>query len=339
MNLSRTIPTIFLPFILVFFLFSCSSPKPDGAQSSKSSTGGPTAADSAVASEFNLSDLMTDFSKHSVPTDQIYDGGVSKNGIPAIDFPEFINLKDAGGFLTELDYGILLNVKNDVRFYPFNILNWHEIVNDIVGGVPVAVTFCPLCGSGIVYERIVDGDTLDFGVSGKLYESNLLMFDNRTESLWSQAMGEALVGQFTGKKLKLINSVVVSYEEIETDYPAVKILSPNTGFDRNYTRSPYADYISTEELYFPIANKSDQFTPKNMMYVVVSNGERIAFDWLSLLKKGSASVTTSSGNVQVTVKKNVPYATLKGESLPGYFTFWFSWYTHFGATGKVWPAK
>lgn len=295
--------------------------------------------DSAIAHQYDFEGLKTDFSKHSIPLDSIFSGGPEKNGIPAIDFPDFQTIDQCKGFLSDPDYGILLQGKNEIKFYPINILNWHEIVNDEIDGTPVAVTFCPLCGSGIVYERLIGSDTVSFGVSGKLFESNLLMFDDKTESLWSQGMGEAVAGAYTGTKLKLVNSTITSFEDLAAYFPKAKVLSPKTGFDRNYSQYPYTDYLSSEDLYFPVSHKSNKFSPKDMMYVVQSGKSSIAFDWLALLKKGDASVKTADGLVSVKVTDNIPSATNdSGESLAGYFSFWFSWYTFYGERGYVWTS-
>ncbi len=292
--------------------------------------------DSAFEKQFAFSDLKTNFSRHSVPLDSIHDGGPGKNGIPALDFPEFIETKNAKGFLNGVDYGIVVQGNTQTKFYPFNILNWHEIVNDFIEGVPVTVTFCPLCGSSIVYERLVDGDTLNFGVSGKLYESNLLMFDDKTESLWSQALGEAVAGDYTGKKLRLFNSFVTSFGEVEQNFPDALILNPKTGFDRNYSQYPYADYLSNEELYFPVSGSSNRFQNKEMMYIVPAGKSSIAFKWTSLVEKSKAEINTPAGLLKVSVKEGIPSAVLGDQKLPGYFSFWFSWYAIHDNNGIVW---
>jgi hypothetical protein len=167
--------------------------------------------DTTLLSKYEPGELRTNWNNHSVPIDSIHDGGPGKNGIPAIDFPEFVSVDGARRFLTDPDFGILIINGNEEKFYPLKILNWHEVVNDNIAALSVAVTFCPLCGSAIVYNRTVDGDTLLFGVSGKLYESNMLMFDEGTESLWSQASGVAIAGDLTSKNLELINSSIFSF--------------------------------------------------------------------------------------------------------------------------------
>jgi hypothetical protein len=328
---------VFVTIALVSLLLS--SCKPPVADSSSKQNPESGLADSSMAAEYALKDLKTDFSKHSVPIDSIHDGGPSKNGIPAIDFPEFLTVEQAKRFLTDVDYGILLQGKTETKFYPFNILSWHEIVNDEIGGIPVAVTFCPLCGTGIVYERIVKGDTLQFGVSGKLYESNLLMFDHKNESLWLQALGEAIAGTYTGEKLKLVNSSMVSYEDVHNHFSNALVLSPKTGFDRNYTQNPYGDYMSSDELYFPVSKTDARFSPKEMMYVVPAGKTAVAFHWKTLGKTGIANINTPAGHLSVKVENNVPVATLNNETVPGYFSFWFSWYAVYGDKGIVWGSR
>src|SRR3989344_4868604 len=149
----------------------------------------------------SLPGLNTDTGKSSIDQSKIVSGGPGKDGIPAISNPKFVDIGDEE--LSDSTSGILINLNKQTRFYPFNILVWHEIVNDSIEGSYIAVTFCPLCGSAIVFDRRVGDEILEFGVSGLLYESNLLMYDKKTESLWSQVLGEAVVGSYTGTKLAL----------------------------------------------------------------------------------------------------------------------------------------
>jgi hypothetical protein len=140
-----------------------------------------------------------------VPLDQIVSGGPPPDGIPSIDNPKFISIQEAEEFLKGSDLIVGLNINGDTRAYPLQILVWHEIVNDIVGNTPVAVTYCPLCFTNQVFNRAMnDGQILEFGTSGKLYDSNLVMYDRTTKSLWSQAMSQAIVGKLAGVKLERI---------------------------------------------------------------------------------------------------------------------------------------
>ncbi len=295
-------------------------------------------SDSLLLAQYAHNALKTNLSKHSIPLDSILDGGVGKNDIPAIDFPEFANVEQAHGYLTDPDYGILLTANGEHKFYPLAILNWHEIINDAIGGRPVLVSFCPLCGTAIVYDRIVNGDTMLFGVSGKLYESNLLMFDEGTESLWSQALGECVAGDLTGKKLSLANSVFVSFEQVQKDYPDAEVLSIKTGYERNYTQDPYSEYVSSDELFFPVSRSDSRYPNKDVMYVVQVENTSVAFHWKDLLRLSAAQQKTADGTVSVKIHDFTPSAIKKedGSSLKGYFSCWFSWVATYGDQGVVW---
>jgi len=151
--------------------------------------------------EFNI--METNGVKHIIPLDKIKGGGPPKDGIPSIDNPVFANVQDSQ-FMSDSDTVIGVEINGDVKAYPIFILVWHEIINDNVGGTPVAVTYCPLCYTNQVFERVIDGQEVEFGTSGKLYNSNLLMYDRLTESYWSQALGMAVKGELTGYQLNLI---------------------------------------------------------------------------------------------------------------------------------------
>ncbi len=295
--------------------------------------------DSHLWRKFAHSELKTNWSLSLIPLDSIHPGGPPKNGIPAIDFPEFLSAQQAKAMLLPTDMGVFVNYGNEQKFYPLRILNWHEIVNDVVGGLPVAVTFCPLCGSAITFSRVVDNDTLTFGVSGRLFESNLLMFDDQTESLWLQASGRCVVGDHLGKRLQHINTNLLTFEELLTMYPAASVLSMNTGYHRNYAANPYVDYDQHEELYFPVSRTDRRFANKEMVYVVVLDTVSTAFLWRALLQQGTARLVTPFGTVRVAVSNNIPVAVEEstGRSLPGYFSYWFSWYTVAAPRTFVWP--
>ena len=154
--------------------------------------------------------METDGIKHLIPLDKIKGGGPPKDGIPSIDNPVFAAVSDSN-FMSDSDTVIGLVIDGDARAYPLFILVWHEIVNDTVGGLPVSVTYCPLCYTNQVFERIIDGTEVEFGTSGKLYNSNLLMYDRLTESYWSQALGLAVKGELTGTQLNLIPFDVITW--------------------------------------------------------------------------------------------------------------------------------
>lgn len=192
----------------------------------------------------------TDFSKHNVSFAEIKSGGPPKDGIPAIDAPRFEQLvgsKPTGwsAGLGDTEPVIDLSVRDDPRAYPLRILIWHEITNDVVGGMPVAVTYCPLCNAALVFDRTVDGRALDFGTTGKLRNSDLVMYDRQTESWWQQFTGEAIVGTLTGQQLRLIPSRLESFERFRHRFPAGRVLVPSDPNARNYGRNPYIGYDAT----------------------------------------------------------------------------------------------
>jgi hypothetical protein len=187
----------------------------------------------------------TDFSKRTVPMEELMAGGPSKDGIPAIDNPQFETVEQANRWLGKREPVAVVEMNGEAKAYPLQILIWHEIVNDIVGETPVVVTFCPLCNTTLAFDRRFDGRVLDFGTTGYLRHSDLVMYDRQTETWWQQATGEALIGEYAGSSLTFIGSPVVSWNEFRAQYPAGKVLSRDTGhpdYADRYGRNPYVGY-------------------------------------------------------------------------------------------------
>jgi Protein of unknown function (DUF3179) len=181
-----------------------------------------------------------------VDPELIISGGPPPDGIPPIDEPRFLAHGDVG-FLAPQEPVLSVELEGEAKAYPLRIMMWHEIVNDEIGGTPVTVTYCPLCNTGIAFRRpVVDGELLDFGTSGRVYHSNLVMYDRQTETLWSQATGQAILGQLLGRQLDFIPAQVVSWNDWRATYPDGKVLSQDTGFDRPYGQNPYQGYDSPE---------------------------------------------------------------------------------------------
>ena len=185
----------------------------------------------------------TDFDNSSINMDEVLSGGVPRDGIPPIDNPQFVDVQRVSD-LSPQSPVIALNIDGDARAYPLEVLTRHEIVNDELGNVPVAITFCPLCNSAVVFDRRVDGEVLRFGVSGNLRYSDLIMWDDLSESWWQQLTGEAIVGAYRGYRLRMLASQLVSFEVFRQRYPHGKVLrGPQGGYGRN----PYVDYDSSAE--------------------------------------------------------------------------------------------
>jgi hypothetical protein len=187
-------------------------------------------------------DWKTNWNKHNVPFEEFLSGGPPRDGIPSIDEPEFISIQKAQSWLKESEPVIILELNRTARAYPLQILMWHEIVNDSIDGEPVMITFCPLCNAAIAFDRRINGQVYEFGTSGLLRNSDLVMYDRTTESLWQQFTGEAIVGDMTGNLLMQLPSSIVSFGEFQKAFPKGEILSRDTGFSRNYGQNPYVGY-------------------------------------------------------------------------------------------------
>jgi hypothetical protein len=184
----------------------------------------------------------TDFSRHTVPYDELLALLPVRDGIPAIDNPTFETLEEATEWLFENEPVIAVEYNGDARAYPLQVLTWHEIVNDTVGEIPVVVTFCPLCNSALVFDRRLNGETYDFGTSGWLRHSDLVMYDRTTESMWQQFTGEGIVGELAGEQLTFLPSSIISFANFSEAYPEGIVLSNKTGFGRPYGQNPYPGY-------------------------------------------------------------------------------------------------
>jgi hypothetical protein len=185
----------------------------------------------------------------SIPVQEILRGGPPRDGIPALDDPRVVAVGDAPWADDDRVIGVLRG--SEARAYPLAVLSWHELVNDTLGGFPLLVSYCPLCGTGMVFERTVAGEVRRFGVSGLLYKSDLLMFDRSTDSLWSQLEAAAVTGPLRGERLKLVRSRIESWKRWRTRHPQTTVLSSSTGHERDYANPPYADYATSDRLVFP----------------------------------------------------------------------------------------
>lgn len=232
----------------------------------------------------------TDFSKTSIDFSDILSGGPPKDGIPSIDEPRFEGVATVKHLAdTEPVIGLVIN--GDARAYPLQVLIWHEIVNDSVGCVPISVTFCPLCNTAMVFDRRVKGRVLDFGTTGKLRNSDLVMYDRQTESWWQQFLGEAIVGELMGTVLKLIPARIESYARFRERAPHGKVLVP-AGFRRAYGMNPYAGYDTRKRPYgFFTGSLPTEIAP--LARVVTIDKEAWSLDLL----RDRARIETASGIV------------------------------------------
>jgi hypothetical protein len=213
---------------------------------------------------------------HEIRLEEIFWGGVPKDGIPALTNPARI-APEAATYLTDDELVFGVEIKGDARAYPLRILDWHEMLNDVVGGVPVTLAYCTLCGSGILYDTRVPGraEPFVFGSSGFLYRSNKLMYDRETHSLWNQFTGRPVVGPLTGSgiELEVLPVTIASWRDWRAAHPETSVLSLETGFERDYTPGePYGDYFASPELMFPALVPDRRLAPKDYVFAVRLDG-------------------------------------------------------------------
>jgi len=276
--------------------------------------------------------LVTDGVKHTVPLDEILGGGPPKDGIPSIDDPQFTSVTEARNFLDDTDVGITFKLNGTTRFYPFKILVWHEIVNDTIHGNPVLITYCPLCFSGIVFEPMVNGKPTKFGTSGKLWNSNLVMYDRQTDSYWSQILGEAIKGELAGQKLNVLPFDQMRFGEFAQKYPDAEILSKDTGAQRFYGHDPYGDYYTTPDLIFPVSNRDERLPDKEYILGLVLNGAAKAYQPGLIKEKGLVNDSLGGEKIQIKYIKDLDVVRMYTFNSDGtkqqvnpFPSYWFSW--------------
>jgi hypothetical protein len=241
----------------------------------------------AESPPFSTASWTTDFDRRTVPWSDILSGGPPKDGIPAIDDPTFENVAAASEWLTDSDPIILLQHDGQARGYPLSILIWHEIVNDTVGSTPVAVTFCPLCNASIVFKRVLDDEVLDFGTTGKLRNSDLIMYDRQSETWWQQFTGEGIVGEHTGRQLDFLESQVISFSDFAAEFPEGDLLARPPAA-RSYGNNPYVGYDSGTERPFLFSGElDDRISPTERVVGLDLNGVVMAYPFATVAEVGT----------------------------------------------------
>ena len=286
-------------------------------------------AQAATSNGFNLDNA-------SIPIAEIFSGGPPKDGIPAINHPKFVSIKDAT-FLHNEDRIIGVIINNVARGYPIKILNHHELVNDRIGDQSFTVSYCPLCGTGMVFTTNFganeNGNARIFGVSGLLYNSDVLLYDRSTLSLWSQIMKEAISGKLKGQKLTQIPALHTNLAEWKEKHPESEILSIDTGFHRNYNRSAYQGYERSRQIWFEVSQKAPQnYHPKEQVMGVEVNGMFKAYPFIELSKQGKTSFTDELNGLKINIQWNESSRSAsvqsdKGITLNSTVAYWFAWFT------------
>lgn len=271
---------------------------------------------------FNLTNLL-------VPCDEIKGGGPPRDGIPSIDKPDFTEASNARHVFKD-DYVLGVFYNGVAKAYPVRILDWHEIVNDYFGDTPVAVTWCPLCGSGMSFIRKVRGIKRTFGVSGLLYNSDVLLYDRQSLSLWSQIMGKAIAGPEAGADLEFIPTLYTTFEKWRARHPNTLVLTQKTGVMRDYFSTPYEGYDHDPTLLFRPKHMSKAFKNKERVVGVEVGGQHRAYPF-SRLKKQPQPVRDTLNGVEILIHYDKKSRTAVAERADGaplraVTLFWFAWY-------------
>lgn len=284
-----------------------------------------------VLNDFDLSDA-------AIPVDEIHRGGPPRDGIPSIDNPRFWDVREADEFLEDDDTVLGYGEGESARAYPFRILVWHEVVNDVVDGEPIAPTYCPLCGTAMVFHREYGGQVLEFGVSGLLYNSDVLLYDRETESLWSQIGLDAISGPMKGERLRWLPSEQMSWAAWRERYPEGKVLSTATGFRRDYSRMPYADYEASPGTKFPYRDHRDDLETKEWVAGAIVAGAPKAYP-LDAMPDGEVIRDTVGGEiVRVRFATDEDLITIEkedGTPVPVVRAYWFAWQAFYPET-ELW---
>lgn len=316
----------------------------------------------------------------AIRLEEVVWGGVSVDGIPALDNPRF-HPAEAAPWLRQEDLVFGVEINGDARAYPLRILDWHEMFNDVIGGVPVALAYCTLCGSGILFETLLPGRERPFvfGSSGLLWRSNKLMFDRATNSLWNQFTGQPVVGPLTGSGIRLRPRpvVITTWQAWVAAHPATRLLSAETGHQRNYSPgAAYGDYFASPALMFPAATDDRRLAPKDLVFAL--RGAATDKAWPLALFAGGRVINDRAGVLDIVLigdtatrsvrayrrdglefsagpdpgqviaggrSWRVTEAALLGpdgrglDRLPGHVAYWFAWAGYLGAEGELAAAR
>ncbi len=269
-----------------------------------------------------------DLSGALVPVEEIEQGGPPRDGIPAIDQPHFISAGNAG-FLSDSDRVLGIDHNGIRKAYAVKILNFHEIVNDRFGQEAIVVSYCPLCGTGMAFLAAADDSVHSFGVSGLLYNSDVLLYDRETDSLWSQLMKQAITGPLRGQHLQQITLSHTSWKDWRNRYPDTLVLSTDTGSRRNYERSPYDGYENSKNLYFPVRSMDTRYHPKEWVIGLSVGGMHKAYPFVELSRtSGDIQDRLAGKELRIrydSLNRTGQVFTADGRELPTTISYWFAW--------------
>jgi hypothetical protein len=270
-----------------------------------------------------------------VAFDSIMQACPARDCIPSIDQPVYVPTGEVD-YLRDDDLVMTLTHNGITRAYPTRILDRHEIVNDMFGADPVAITYCPLCGSGLAFDRRQNGQVLDFGVSSLLHNSDLIMYDRQTESLWQQITGEAFAGESRGAQLKTLPLSMITWNDWRQQYPEASVLTVDDIHTEKYQKDAYGDYAESEKLYMPVSATDARLHPKRVIYGMEIGDQAIAIDSDWLEKERQWANDFGGKQLRVALDRNGEItASLDGRTVTIHRMFWFAWYSFHTNTALI----
>ena len=264
-----------------------------------------------------------------IPAEKILPGGPNKDGIYALDRLLFVPATDAT-FMRDTNRVIGIEFAGEARAYPVKILNYHEVVNDRINGESLVISYCPLCGTGMVFHAAAEDQALNFGVSGLLYNRDVLLYDKQTESLWSQIMGQAVSGPMKGTRLELIKASLTSWSDWKNQHPDTAVLLNHTGYNRDYEIDPYAGHDRASRLFSPVGHDNHQYMSKLLTLGVEIEGRFKAYPFKEL-RNSPPEFKDQFASIDITIQfdqknKTARVLSNKGEEIPTVISSWFAWY-------------
>ncbi len=267
------------------------------------------------------------YSEKSVKLSDLKQGCRMRDCIRSIDKPKYVDAAYAS-FVADDEPVLALEWNGEYRAWPTRIMDQHEIVNDVIGGEPIAITWCPLCGSAVGVKRTVNGEVTEFGVSGLLYNSDLVFYDRTTNTLWDQIEAKGIVGPLTGHALELVPITLTTWRTWRMAHPQTQVLSTDTGYFRAYSQDPYASYRESDQLMFPVKSRSSRIRPKSVVYGFDIDGDKIAFTEAVLQAAATVDADLDGRTVTARLREDGSVRVIDGDSEHAPVRlFWFAWYT------------
>jgi hypothetical protein len=264
--------------------------------------------------------------------EDLVDAGVVQDGIPSIDEAKYESIVEADMYLDDLGSGLAVESSGRAWFFPYQVLVWHEIANTSIDGVPMVVTYCPLCASGIVYRAQVEGQTLEFGTTGKLWNNNLVMYDRQTDSWWVQLLGKAFNGVLEGKGLESYPSIEMTWDEFKGSYRSANVLSRETAYDRDYTSNPYGSYEDSMAIYYPLTHMDERLYSKDRVLGLIVGEEVIAYPEKFIKEEGEISGSLAGESFTISLDEDTISVESSSERLRSVQSYWFCFVASYPST-------